>query len=139
MSLQYDGLNCLRLERALKKGARLGIFRDGDTSLLSRLCNGSELIASAVSDSLDVLLKKTDWDLEPEKLKYRMPFFNNTVRRSALEQLVERGYFLGFDAQYYLLQGYIIDPNKNMISTKKTLKDLSRLIHLMEFEAIKFI
>ena len=139
MALQYEGLNCPRLELALKKGARLGIFRDGDTSLLSRLQNNQGLITSEVSTSLVVLLKKTNWQLEPDKLRYTMPTFKERLERSALEQLVEKGYFLGLDAHYDLLNGYIIDPNKNIVSIKKTLKDISTLLQLMELEAIKYL
>ena len=139
MSLQYDDLNCPRLEKALKSGAKLGIFRSGDISMLTRLQNNSKLIASDISDSLRVVLKKTDWDLNPDKLVCKMPFFRKYIERSALERLVERGYFLGFDAQYDLLKGYILDPNKHIICIKKSLKDISSLLQLLELEAIKFI
>ena len=139
MSLQYDGLRCPRLEIALKRGAKLGISRSGDTSLLSRLENKNDLIASELSDSLSVLLKKTDWQLNPDKLVFTMPIFRECVKRSALEQLVEKGYYLVFFFFYDVLKGYIIDPNKNIIITKKTIADLSRLLQLMELEAIQHL
>lgn len=139
MSLQYDDLNCPRLEKALKSEAKLGIFRSGDISLLSRLQNNTEVIASELSDSLRVVLKRTDWALNPDKLVCTMPIFRKYVERSALERLVAKGYFLGFDAKFDVFNGYIIDPNKNIICIKKTLEDISTLLQLLELEAIKFI
>lgn len=139
MALQYEDIQCIRLEKALKEGgARLGIFRSGDTSLLSRLHNESGLVASKLSEHLSVLLKKTDWELEPDKLKYKMPILGNNVKSSALEQLVSQGYFIGFDAKNNVITGYLIDPQKNIVSTRES-ENLSRLIQLLEIEAIKYL
>ena len=139
MALQYENIRCPQLEQALKDGAKLGIFRSANNSMLSRLQNDLDLIATKTSNSLSVLLKQTDWQLNPDKLVYKMPAFRECASRSALEQLIAKGYFLGFDAKFDLLSGYIIDPNKNIICIKKSLKDISSLLQLLELEAIKFI
>lgn len=137
MALQYEGLQCPRLENGLKDGARLGIFRSIGISFLSRLQNDNGVIASKTSDSLSVLLEETDWALNPDKLLSH-PFFKKTSSRSALEQLITRGFFLGFDAKYDVLNGYLIDPNKNIIAIRKAF-NISSLLQQLELEAIKYL
>lgn len=138
MSLQYDGLQCPRLEKSLMQGAKLGIFRSVGISLLSRLQNDSGLIASKTSDSLNVLLKETDWELNIDKLSCH-PIFRKNLKRSALEDLVtKRGFFIGFDAKYDVLNGYLIDANKNILVIRRAF-NISSLLQQLELEAIKYL
>ena len=37
MAIQFEDIKCPRLERKLLEGCQLGVFRSGDTSLLSRV------------------------------------------------------------------------------------------------------
>lgn len=138
MSLLYDGLKCPRLEKSLKQGAKLGIFRSVGISLLSRLQNDSGLIASKTSDSLNALLEETDWELSLDKLSCH-PIFKKNLKRSAIEELVtKRGYYLGFDAKYDVLNGYLIDENKNILVIRRAF-NISSLLQQLEIEAIKYL
>ena len=76
MALQFEDIRCPRLEKKLLEGWQLGIFRSGDTSLLSRVTkiDKDEPIVSELSDSLTSLLKKTEWQFIEDKLGVQKTF-----------------------------------------------------------------
>ena len=141
MAIQFEDIKCPRLERKLLEGCQLGVFRSGDTSLLSRVTkiDKEEPIVSELSDSLTCLIKKTEWQLIEDKLDIQKPFYRNSLHRSALEQFVARGYSLGFNASFSVLRGYLFDPNHNIEAYVRCLGSFSDTLQLLELEAIKHL
>lgn len=141
MALQFEDIRCPRLEKKLQEGYQLGIFRSGDTSLLSRVTKKDidEAIVSELSDSLTLLIKKTEWQLIEDKLGIQKPFYKKNISRSALEQFVAHGGSLGFNANYSILRGYLFDSNHSIVGYVRTLGGFSDILQFLELEAIKFI
>ena len=138
MALQFQDIRCPRLEKKLQEGCQLGIFRSGNTQLLSRVTkkDNDELIVSELSDSLTTLIKKTEWQFIEDKLGIQKPFYKKSLARSALENLVDRGYSLGFNAKFSVLRGYLFDSNHNIVAYVKCLGSFSDTLQLLELEAI---
>lgn len=137
MTLQYEDIQCPIIEKSIRKGAVFEISEClGNT--LSRVESANKLLASQEADNIYLLLQKTEWQLQPDKLKYQPPF-RRTFKGSSLDEFIKNGGKIKVKFKNYLgFEGILIYANGSIVATRY-LTHLSNLLSSLEIDAIQYV
>lgn len=137
MALPYEDIKCPLIEASVRNGY-IFMICEFSGSLLSRIqLSDKNVIASNVADSVCLLVQKDEWQLQPDKLRYRTPF-KRTLGNGALDTFIKRGGKVLIKSYKSGFEGTLVSINGQPLNTRNV-KSIPALLACLEIDALQYI